>query len=456
MYIQHKGSIKYERVIVNITILLFSSTYNYNYALQVSSFRDVQEDGVVPGLSANLGQAESSVGVAGGVGEHSEEIGLADVIGAGAGDQNSAGAQHLQRSEIEFFIAAEGGIEVALGFGEGGRIENNGVVVLAGRGIVLEQIEGVGFDPFDFFVLELQVVERGILVGAFERGPGAVDSRDMRAARGQMESKTSLVAEDVKGFAVGVLGSGSVILTLVKERSGLLAFERIEVELDGVHGEDRGDCFALEEAGWERRQILELADARVHALDDGSWMKPLGQLGNKGIAYRFRIHSLGENLHRENVVVAVDNETGQEISFAEDYAVGIGVVDDGLAKGDGVGDALAEQRREVGDGLVRDQADSDLRRAGIERGAEGLAAMIHNADQGACGNALGRNNVGAVDPDVTVLQARCAARRDGDFEGGIRSRWLSDHASDVNRQRQRIISVVAMTYERALRRRKII
>ena len=94
-----------------------------------------------------------AVGVAGGVGEHFEEIGLADVVGAGAGDQDAAGAKHLQGAQVEFFVAAEGGIEVALALGEGGRIENDGVVALAGGGVVLEQIEGVGFDPFDFFVL---------------------------------------------------------------------------------------------------------------------------------------------------------------------------------------------------------------------------------------------------------------------------------------------------------------
>ena len=37
------------------------------------------------------------------------------------------------------------------------------------------------------------------------------------------------------------------------------------------------------------------------------------------------VHGLGENLHRENVVVAVDDEAGQEIGLAEDRAVGFGV-----------------------------------------------------------------------------------------------------------------------------------
>ena len=112
------------------------------------------------------------------------------------------------------------------------------------------------------------MIERGILVGDFERGTGTVDAGDVRAARGQVKGEAALVAEDVEGFAVGVLGGGGIVLALVEEGSGLLAFERVEVELDAVHGEDRRGFFALQQAGWARRQIFELADARIDALDD--------------------------------------------------------------------------------------------------------------------------------------------------------------------------------------------
>src|ERR1022692_720957 len=100
-------------------------------------------------LSADLGQTQGSMSITGSVGEHFEKVRKADMVGAGARNQNPAGAEHLQGAEVEFFVAAEGGIEIALGFGEGGRIENDGVIALAGGGVVLEEVEGVGFDPFD-------------------------------------------------------------------------------------------------------------------------------------------------------------------------------------------------------------------------------------------------------------------------------------------------------------------
>ena len=53
------------------------------------------------------------------------------------------------------------------------------------------------------------------------------------------------------------------------------------------------------------------------------------ELGDDGLAHGFGVHRLGEDLQRKDVVVAVDDEAGQEIGLAEDDAVGIGVADQG-------------------------------------------------------------------------------------------------------------------------------
>ena len=60
-----------------------------------------------------------------------------------------------------------------------------------------------------------------------------------------MEGEASLIAEDVEGFAVGVVGGGGVVLALVEEGSGLLAFEGVVMELNSVHGEGGGGLAAL-------------------------------------------------------------------------------------------------------------------------------------------------------------------------------------------------------------------
>ena len=138
-------------------------------------------------------------------------------------------------------------------------------------------------------------------------------------------------------------------------------------------------------------------------------MKALGQFASHERAHNFGIHRLGQNLHGKNVVVAVDDEAGEEVGFAEDHAVGIGVLDDRRPIRDGIGDALTKQRPKVGNQLARDQAEGNLRRARIERAAEDLPAMIRYRDQRAGPHSVGRNDVGAVNPDMAIFQARRAA-----------------------------------------------
>ena len=143
-----------------------------DHALQVRSFGDIQQNRVIFGLTSNFEETHASVGVKRGRAQHFKEAGLAHVIGARAGDEYSARPQHLKRAKVEFFVAAESGIEIAFGFGEGGRIEHDGVVRVVGGGVVLKQVEGVGFDPFD-----LSIIQGRILVGDFQRGTRAVDAR---------------------------------------------------------------------------------------------------------------------------------------------------------------------------------------------------------------------------------------------------------------------------------------
>jgi hypothetical protein len=140
-------------------------------------------------LSTNFGQAQGAVGVKGRVGQHSDEIGLTDVIGTRAGDENTAGAEHLQRAEVQFFIAADGGIEVALALREGGRIEDDRVIAPTGCRVILEQIESVGFDPLDLRLARVAAIKSCVAVCNFKRGPGAVDTGYMGTARSPPDSR---------------------------------------------------------------------------------------------------------------------------------------------------------------------------------------------------------------------------------------------------------------------------
>src|ERR1700722_9891810 len=125
-------------VLLSIVLcVLFSLCYVGDDALQVSSFGNAEQDWVVFGLAANLDQAQTAVGVEGSRGQHLQEVERVDVIGAGARDEDAAGAKHLEGTEVELFVAAQGGVKIALGFGERGRVEHDGVVAAVGSGVVL-------------------------------------------------------------------------------------------------------------------------------------------------------------------------------------------------------------------------------------------------------------------------------------------------------------------------------
>ncbi len=73
---------------------------------------------------------------------------------------------------------------------------------------------------------------------------------------------------------------------------------------------------------------------------------------DNGCAHRGCVHGLGEDLQRHDVVVAIYDEAGQKIGFAEDDAVGVGILDKFCAVGDGGANALRYQCGQIGHGTV--------------------------------------------------------------------------------------------------------
>ena len=72
-------------------------------------------------------------------------------------------------------------------------------------------------------------------------------------------------------------------------------------------------------------------------------MQVFAQRGHNGLPHGIGIHTLGENLQRENVVVVVHDEAGKKIGLAEDDAVSVRVADQSLSIIDGTLEALPKQ-----------------------------------------------------------------------------------------------------------------
>ena len=196
---------------------------------------------MVGGGAPGLEELDSAAGVGGGGGDYLGELGEGDVVGAGAGDEGSAGAEHLHGAEVELLVAAHGAFGGALGLGEGGGVEDDGVVLLVGGFVLAEQLEGVGFDPVD--VCGEFGVEFAVAVGYFEGAAAGVDSSYVAAVLGHVQGEAALIGADIERFASCVAGGCGVVEALVEEGSRLLAGACVEVKTESVDGEDGGELW---------------------------------------------------------------------------------------------------------------------------------------------------------------------------------------------------------------------
>src|ERR1051325_3916912 len=198
-----------------------------------------------------------------------------------------------------------------------------------------------------------------------------------------MERKSALVTEYVKGIATRVLGGSSVILALVEEGASFLTGEGTKVETPPCHGEDALRFVAVTQAFFERRQLLQLSDARLHALDNCSRLRLADESAEDHLAHVSPVHRLGEDLEGKDVVVTVNDETRKAVAFAEHEAAGVCVLDNPAAVRDRGLQPFAQDVWELisGETFRRQHADGNLGPRAVERGAEILAAFILNTDE---------------------------------------------------------------------------
>jgi len=146
-------------------------------ALQVFGLGQIEDDGMIGCGAATLQEANAAVRVGGSGGDSGFEVGERDVMGAGAGNEQAAGAKHLQGSQVEFLVAAQRAFDGTFAFGEGRRVENDGVELFAGTGPVAQDLKGIAFDPVHLSG-DLRAIRDEIAFSDFERRTGGVDACD--------------------------------------------------------------------------------------------------------------------------------------------------------------------------------------------------------------------------------------------------------------------------------------
>jgi hypothetical protein len=101
----------------------------------------IDVDGMVEGLAVFLDDADPPAGLVGGLEYDLLEKGLVDEMGAGEGQDETRRADALEGQAVDVFVAPAGGHDVGPFFSEGGRIEDDVVVVEGG---LPEELEDVG------------------------------------------------------------------------------------------------------------------------------------------------------------------------------------------------------------------------------------------------------------------------------------------------------------------------
>src|SRR5580698_7899064 len=90
-----------------------------------------------------LEKAHAAAGIGGSRGDRGFEIGPANMVRAGAGDEQTAVVEHAQGAQVELLVAAQRAFDGTFGLGERRRVENDGVEALASARPVAQNLKGV-------------------------------------------------------------------------------------------------------------------------------------------------------------------------------------------------------------------------------------------------------------------------------------------------------------------------
>src|ERR1700732_1525374 len=164
-----------------------------------------------------------------------------------------------------------------------------------------------------------------------------------------MKGKSALVTENVQRLAPGVLRRRGIVLALIQERAGFLPFHSVEVKLDAIHGKDSIALFSLNYAGKPGRKLLEFANPGIYSLNDRRRLQLFAQFRQDSATHRLSVHRLREDLERQQVVVAVHNQSRQEIRLAKNHTICIRVFYDPFAIGDRRLNPSPEQTAQIAD-----------------------------------------------------------------------------------------------------------
>ena len=281
-----------------------------------------------------------------------EQVGR-NAAGAGERRKQTAGAQQLQREQVDVLVRASCLLHVPRSRGEFRRVEHDHVEALRAVAELAQFGEHIGIAPRAARVVES--VLRDVCLCLRQRVGRAVDSQHRLCAAGQRrDSKAARIAKAVQHVAAHrKRADATAILALVEKEPGLLAGDYIDLVAQRIL--EQAHAFrqhAVSGAG-ARRQAFERPHLRIRPLVDRRAARSGDQRRDDAVAPCFGPRVM--QLHDDDLAVAVGNHAGQPVGFGmHQPAAGMRSVEHRLASRHGGAHPPGDER--IVDRLARIEA----------------------------------------------------------------------------------------------------
>ena len=283
----------------------------------------VDADRVAGGVLQAADHTDVLAGEGGGGEDECLEVVAADGLRAREGEEQPAGTDLLHRFAVDVAVAFDALFLHAVVLGEGGRVEDDEVVMVFGHPVeVGEHVLADGVVSFR----EVAAHQAHVLLHEVDGLLRNIDGvHVLRPAAQGVEGESAGVGEHVEdSVPFRQLTHHGAALALVEEETGLLSVEDVDFEEDAVlGGDDLPVRLSVNPAAFQGN-LLTLSGLDGGFEADGLRVgQQLSEQFREGFAQT--VHAHGVHLHDEVAVVGVDDETGHAVALAVDEAVHVGL-----------------------------------------------------------------------------------------------------------------------------------
>lgn len=271
----------------------------------------MENDRMVDWLGSFVQQLEVTPGVASGFGDGIEEFLSGYVMGTAIRGEDSTGREGFEGAQMEFAVAFQGLGNCLPVPGKRWRIQNDQIKFLGA--IFGEPIKQIGLKEMD-----IQLVFPGVALGPCNGGSGNVDADDLAGpCPGCIEGEGTLVATTIEDPPV--LGKGrdlEGLLALIQIESGFLATREVEPIPNSINFDPEWIEGLSGGSPDIQGQPFQLSTGSVISKENIPWLELLCDpfLDDTGL----RIGTKGHELDHKDILVLIDNDTGQAIRFRPD------------------------------------------------------------------------------------------------------------------------------------------